>query len=186
LKGQHESDVDVVVMKLGSAGFVFPACPILSLREASPDGAGEERITGAPDARAPEMRREDLDAHLELSAFRHKHAPRPLDRCLLVKTGGVLVEFCTAGSLRIERLNRDVFWYLPKLLREAGCQAWVKGVATIDVELALQAPSLAVWIDLSLLAAHLVNIEQIQAHDAGRDIASAGHDRSCALPRAVT
>lgn len=155
MNGGRTDEIDVVVAELAGARFVSPARAILSFHVIAPRDGGAEQPGSGAGTEAARTRFEDLDARLELAARPDPRGSSMPRRGLLVEAGDRLVEFQTGAALRFECLRRQAFWRLPRLLRQAGCEPWVQGIATLDEEVAGQAPALAVWIDLGLLAARL-------------------------------
>jgi hypothetical protein len=114
--------IAAVVIDYPDRGFVVPASEVTAVRsEATPSvpGVALGPLLGARD-------------------------PISSTGCsLVVRHAGAYVEFRTAGSVRVERVARHGLCRLPRLLREAGCPSWVRGVDTGSQRL---------WISLLQLA----------------------------------
>jgi hypothetical protein len=131
-----EAELDCVTIDYADRGFVVEMSEVERFHAEGPADAALELRSLDPllGAAAPETSRA---AHV-----------------LVVRRGddgGAGFGWRTRGTVRLVRAREAALFRLPRVLREAGCQAWVRGVLAADREPGATGP-LRIWISLLQLA----------------------------------
>jgi hypothetical protein len=130
----RDPQIDCVVIDYPDRGFVVPMSEVASFHAEEP---AADTLGGLWNL-GPLLGTQD--------------APSARAACVLVvrRDDGSRLGFRTWASVRMQRAFEHEVFRLPRLLREAGCSSWVRGVVAEDRESG--AEPLRIWISLLHLA----------------------------------
>ena len=148
-KNVRQREYGVLILSYSNSWFVALAEQIASFEQVEPPQAGGG--SGKPGS---------LDLSVDLGDYlteSHQASGTHVStKCLSVQSGEHHVIFNLADKPYLTGLGEDRFFLLPAVLRDAGCDAWVRGVALLDSSFKKEQSSElipAIWIDLKRLAA---------------------------------
>lgn len=130
----REARLDCVTIDYPDRGFAVAMSEVVRFHVEGPANHGLELL--------------DLDP---LLGARAPARPRAAYVLVVQPASGEPLGFRTRGDVRLERARERALYRLPRLLREAGCPIWVRGVVADDRDPGAAEP-LRIWISLQHLA----------------------------------